>query len=286
VWKHSRSRLVGSVPVWSDVEAQEARVLLVIPTLGKRLDYLRETLESVGSQDVPVDLIAVLPGHAQEARELCTRFGAALFDDPGTLSGAINAGLAQASDRHVYANWLGDDDLLAPGSLHATVAALDQDSTAVAAYGQCTYIDESGRELWVNRAGRKAVWLLQWGPDLIPQPGMLFRLSDFRAVGGLDETLQFAMDLDLLLRFRRCGRFIDVRRPVSSFRWHHASLTVSDRSSSLRESERVKHRYLPRTLRWLAPAWDVPVRLATVAVARRMGKRAASMAADIGAPLA
>jgi hypothetical protein len=266
------------VEVSSPSGDKDARVLLVIPTLGKRLDYLEETLESVVTQGVTVDLVAVLPVDALDARELCARYGALLVDDPGTLSGAINAGIARASGRHLYGNWIGDDDLLAPGSLAATTSAMDHDAAAAVAYGHCTYIDESGRALWVNKAGRKAVWLLPWGPDLIPQPGMLFRLADFRSAGGLDETLQFAMDLDLLLRLRRKGTFVDVGRPVSSFRWHHLSLTVSDRSSSLHESETVKHRYLSRTGRRLAPLWDLPVRRATLVVARRMAGRAARAA--------
>jgi GT2 family glycosyltransferase len=257
-----------------------ARILLVIPTLGKRIDYLAQTLTSVQSQGVAVDVVAVLPSSAHEARELLAGRGVSILDDPGSLSGAVNAGLATATRQHVYANWIGDDDLLAPGSLTATSSALDRDPTAVLAYGQCTYIDESGGQLWVNKAGRKAVWLLSWGPDLIPQPGLLFRLADFRTVGGLDETLQFAMDLDLLLRLRQRGRFIDVGGPVSSFRWHSKSITVSDRAASLAESELVKHRYLPGALRIAAPLWDVPVRLATHLAARRVGARAATLAAQ------
>ena len=259
--------------------AEETRILLVVPTLGKRIEYLTQTLNSAFSQGVAVDVVVVLPAGATQARDLAASYGADLLDDPGSLSAAVNAGLATASPQHVYGNWIGDDDLLAPGSLAATTAALDGDPGAVVAYGQCTYIDESGRELWVNKAGRKAVWMLAWGPDLIPQPGMLFRLSDFRAAGGLDETLQFAMDLDLLLRLRRRGRFIDVGRPVSSFRWHSSSITVSDRAASLAESERVKHRYLPSALRLAAPLWDAPVRLATHIAARRVGARAAALAA-------
>ena len=225
-----------------------------------------------------MDLVAVLPAAAGDARELCAAYGAELVDDPGSLSGAVNVGLARADPGHVYGNWIGDDDLLAPGSLAVTSAALDADPAAVLAYGHCTYIDENGRPLWVSRAGRGAAWLLPWGPDLVPQPGMLFRLADFHAVGGLDESLVFAMDLDLLLRLRRRGRLVDVQVPVSSFRWHLTSITVSDRSSSLAESERVKHRYLPRPLRPLAPLWDLPVRVATRAAARRMGARATALA--------
>lgn len=264
-------------------EAGTARVLIVVPTLGRRPAYLAQTLASVRQQDVPADLVVVCPPSAHQARETAESLGATLLEDPGSLSAAVNLGLAQAKENHRYGNWIGDDDLLVPGSLAATTAALDRDPSAVAAFGACTYIDEDGRALWVSRAGRAAAWMLPWGPDLVPQPGMLFRLEAFRAVGGLDESLEFAMDLDLLLKLRRCGRLVAVDRPVSSFRWHASSLTVSDRTASLVESERVKRRHLPRGLRPAAPVWEIPVRAATRIAARRLNKRAASLAADASA---
>jgi GT2 family glycosyltransferase len=269
-----------------DDEVETARVLIVVPTLGRRPEYLAETLASIRDQQVPVDLVVVCPSSAVEGRDIAAHYDALVLDDPGSLSGAVNTGLAQAGERHIYGNWIGDDDLLAPGSVVAAMAALDGDREAVVAYGHCGYIDEHGRQLWVSRAGRAAVWLLRWGPDLIPQPGMLFRLADFRAVGGLDESLEYAMDLDLLLRLRRRGRFVALNRQVSSFRWHPESLTVSGRSASLAESERVKRRYLPRLLRPLAPLWEGPVRLATRRAARRVNERAvaAATAARPGIP--
>jgi hypothetical protein len=111
---------------------------------------------------------------------------------------------------------------------------------------------------------------------------MLFRLADFRAVGGLDETLRFAMDLDLLLKLRRRGRLVAVDRPVSSFRWHASSLTVSDRTASLAESEQVKRRYLAPTLRLLAPVWELPVRVATRVAVRRLNNRANAAVVAVG----
>ena len=73
-------------------------------------------------------------------------------------------------------------------------------------YGHCRYIDPDGRQLWTSKAGRSAVSMLSWGPNLIPQPGMLFRLVDFAAIGGIDPSLNYAMDLDLLLRLRPIRR--------------------------------------------------------------------------------
>jgi GT2 family glycosyltransferase len=144
----------------------------------------------------------------------------------------------------------------------------------VVAYGACEYIDDDGRLLWTSSAGRWAQVLLPWGPDLIPQPGMLVRRSAWEAVGGLDESLRFAFDLDLLLRLRKVGAFVDVGRVVSSFRWHPDSLTVSDRSASLDESEAVKRRYLGSTANAFKWVWEKPVRGATRVAARGVTRRA------------
>ena len=128
--------------------------------------------------------------------------------------------------------------------------------------------------MWVNRAGPWASRILGWGPDLIPQPGMLVRLDAWRAVGGLDETYRFAFDLDLLLKLKRLGPLIDVGHVVSSFRWHPDSLTVGDRDTNLAESERAKRNALsPRARSW-AWLWEGPVRLATRVAAHEVNRRA------------
>jgi GT2 family glycosyltransferase len=256
-----------------------AEVLVVVPTLGQRLDFLALTLRSIREQDVAADIVVVVPTGRAEARALAREHGAVVVDDPGSQTAAINVGVALASPGCAYVNWIGDDDLLTPGSLSATVGALARDPAAVVAYGACQYIDDAGRPLWVSRAGRWAERILSWGPDLIPQPGMLVRRSAWDAVGGVDESLRFAFDLDLLLRLRRSGGFVDVGSVVSAFRWHPDSLTVSDRTASLDESERVKRRYLSPTARRLAWSWEGPVRLATRMAAREVTRRARRLSA-------
>ena len=254
-------------------------VLIVIPTLGQRVDYLRQTLESIRNQQVEADITVVTPASAVAARSLADEFNAKVIDDPGSLPAAINLGVAEAGMQHRYVNWLGDDDLLTAGSLQVCVTALASNPSSVLAFGACRYIDDTGRELWVSKAGKWADRILTWGPDLIPQPGMLIRKDAWDAVGGVDETLSHAFDLDLLLKLRALGDFTAVDSVVSCFRWHPDSLTVSDRSKSLNESEEIKRRYLsPRQnkLKWL---WEQPVRVATRIAAQRLNKRAYRLSA-------
>ncbi|MDP1878049.1 MAG: glycosyltransferase [Actinomycetota bacterium] len=252
----------------------EARILLVVATLGRRNDYLRETLTSIREQDEPVDVVIVAPPGIAATAALADEFGARMLPDPGSLTGAINLGMGQAQDRHAYVNWLNDDDLLEPGSLAATAGALDRDRSAVVAFGACRYVDAHGRELWISRAGPWAPRILGWGPDLIPQPGLLIRADAWRAVGGLDQSYRLAFDLDLLLRLKALGRLVDTGVVVSAFRWHADSLTVDDRATNIAESERAKRAALGPWARRCAWMWEGPVRVATRMAAAEVQRRA------------
>ena len=255
-------------------QTERADVLLVIPTLGKRIGYLRETLISIREQEVRADIAVVTPQTATAARQLAKEFNAHVLDDPGSLPAAINQGVATFGDKYTFVNWLNDDDLLTPGSLTATRAALTANPTATVAFGSCRYIDQGGQELWVSKAGKWAPRILGWGPDLIPQPGMLVRTEAWRRVGGLDTSYRLAFDLDLLLKLKTLGPLVNTGQVVSCFRWHADSLTVDDRNTNIAESERAKREALsPRVRRW-AWTWEPPVRLATKAAAREVQRRA------------
>lgn len=256
--------------------ARPGSVLVVLPTLGDRLEYLRETLQTVDEQrkDVDLTLVVVMPVKAVEARELARSAGAVLVDDPGTgISEAINCGLRARTSEEYYA-WIGDDDLFRPGGLGRLRAMLQADTGAVLAYGGCDYIDPKGETIGTSRAGTLAKWLLAWGPDLIPHPGTMVRLDALEAIGGFDVRLKYAMDLDAFLRLRSFGRFLPTKETVSAFRWHPESLTVAGRKASGDEAESIKRRHLPAVLRPLSPLWLLPWRWASVLAARQVTARA------------
>ncbi|CDK01549.1 putative Glycosyl transferase family 2 [Microbacterium sp. C448] len=255
-------------------------ILVVLPTLGDRLEFLRQTLDSVQAQreSVELTLVVVSPPGAVAARELAAAYGAVFVDDPRQgISAAINRGLTARTHERYYA-WIGDDDMFRVGGLALLRDLLEADPRAVVAYGGCDYVDPEDRTAWVSSAGRLATFLLPWGPDLIPNPAALIRLDALEAIGGFDESLRFAMDLDAFLSLRRHGSFTSTRTSVAAFRWHPDSLTVANRRASSRESEAVKRRHLPRILRPVSPLWDAPVRWASAYAASRVTARARRMA--------
>lgn len=251
-------------------KTRRSRVLIVIPTLGERLDLLKQTLHSLTKQDAEKpDIIVVCP-RKPEVRQLAKKFGAAIADDPGGLSAALNVGFALARPWHEYGAWMGDDDLLRPGSLKTTVNTLDANPQAILAFGYCEYVNNSGRVLFTNRAGRLALGLMKWGPNLVPLPGLLYRLAAVREAGNYDESLKYSMDLDMWLRLKKKGSFVNTHKVLGAFRWHPTSTTVANRNASLNEAEIVKRRYLSKFIRPLAIFWEKPVRFATKLAANRL----------------
>jgi hypothetical protein len=67
--------------------------------------------------------------------------------------------------------------------------------------------------------------LHRW-PNFIAQPTVFLRREALAAVGGLDETQEFAMDYDLWLRVARLGRAVYILRIQGRFRVHPGSKTT------------------------------------------------------------
>jgi glycosyltransferase involved in cell wall biosynthesis len=257
-------------------------VLVVLPTLGDRLDTLRDAFESVVAQrvDAEITLVVVAPSNATRARELALEYGAILIDDPKRgLAGAMNAGLASRKGEKYYLG-LGDDDLLRPGSIRMLLQLMAVRDSNVVAYGACDYIDAESRLLGRNNAGPWAARILSWGPNLVPHPGTLIQLDALIASGGFDEGLPYTMDLDAFLSLKKRGTFASTRVPTAAFRWHADSLTVADRGRSTREARLVKQRHLPAALRVVSAVWLFPVQWATTTAGAVVSRRSRRIEAD------
>lgn len=236
---------------------------VVVPTLGRRPEFLSQSLRSIreaGDSFVLIVAPAAFDASGLVAEGLVDR----KLDEVGaTLPAAIDQGFDALPEGIEYIAWLGDDDLLRPSALAKAEAFLTSHPRSSAVYGACDYIDESGKVLWTNKSGSWAAPLLRVGPDLIPQPGSLFRRSSYLMVGGLRTDLGWAFDLDLFLRLARVGKLSYLRHTLAAFRWHADSLSVGQRGDSVREASQVRREFLPRWIRPMSALWEGPVRWAT-----------------------
>jgi hypothetical protein len=233
---------------------------IVVPTLGTRPDFLNQALSSIRAAG-ECHIVIVAPDPEKIRMNYSEKLFDSVIEDPSSgLPQAINTGMRSMPASIKYANWLGDDDLLTPGSLNVASHTLDNSPSSVCVYGQCSYIGPTGNLLWINKSGNYAKWLMRIGPQLIPQPGSLFTLSAFTEAGGLNPNYKWAFDLDLFLKLSRIGSLQFISETLSSFRWHDGSLSVGGRRGSVYEASKIRQEYLPKALRGLSPMWEFFVR--------------------------
>lgn len=228
------------------------RVGIVVPTLGKRPEWLRLCLRSITSQTEQANIVLVGPT-SSDLEAIAELHGVKfLAEDRRGLSRAINSGWNLLSQEVEYFTWLGDDDLLAPGSLKLTAETLRANPTASFVYGRTMYIDESGNTIYRSFPTRYAPTYLRFGQDYIPQPGSLLRVSAVDWSPLLDETLKNAMDLDLFLRLSEPGSDTWVYLPVelSAYRIHGEAITQQKGTAD--ESDHVRDRYRSTCARKIA----------------------------------
>lgn len=252
---------------------QSFRILIVIPTLGTRIETLRRTLTSIQQQDgVRVDVVIVSKTRTPELTAIAANFQANIFIHQGHISEALNVGFAEARKEHRYASWLGDDDMLRPGALANASTFLEQNPKAVAYYGSCDYVDIRGTLLFSRRPPPKAPALLQFVPGLIKQEACLFRISALVEAGGLDERLKYTMDLDLLLRLRRLGPFVKSDHVHAAFCWHSGSLTIANRMDSFNEAQSVQDKHARGIIRMLYRLLRYPILYFILAISWKINR--------------
>lgn len=249
---------------------------IVVPTIGQRPEYLPMALKSIREAGSAYILLVGNKGFAAKGLK-----DAGLIDlyideeDPG-LAAKINYGFQLLPKEVKYVNWLGDDDILAPNSLITALERIQRPDQPVLVFGACEYIDSDGKMIFVNRSGSWAPGLLRIGPQLIPQPGALYRRDAFEKVGGLNQDLGWAFDFELFLSLSKIGKVAYIPEILSKFRWHAGSLSVSRRVESVEEASKVRVSQLPKFLRPISFLWEYPVRVATylagIRVSRKLSK--------------
>lgn len=239
------------------------KVGIVIPTLGNRVGFLLQALESIQNAGGAFVLLVGRKGFDASVYLERGLIHAYLDETSPNLAGKINYGMRALPDGVRYVNWLGDDDLYTPQGLSEALTRIEAEDQPVLVYGGCDYIDKSGSRLFSNKSGQWAIKLLRFGPQLVPQPGALYRRDVFQSIGGLNETLGMAFDFDLFLRFSKIGKCAFVPATLAMFRWHSGSLSVSRRRQSVEEASTVRVMNLPSWLRPFSLFWELPLRVVT-----------------------
>lgn len=183
-----------------------------------------------GSSDATLDMIAAYPGRKR-----------VLHDVRGGISRAMNRGIEAASGEfvaHLHADdyYLGDDVL-------ALVAERFASARAEWVFGTIQVLKEGILvPPWPLRPFSYRA--LASGHASVPHPAVFIRRRMFERVGLFDESLRYAMDIDLWLRLGRVAPPATVDRPLAVFREHPGSVSSANKIAARQEEFRVRRRYL------------------------------------------
>jgi glycosyltransferase involved in cell wall biosynthesis len=208
--------------------------------------FIGRTVHSVVSQEYPA-----LEYHVQDGGSTDDTLATlARFEDSLT-SWAVepDAGQADAINRafrHTSGEimaWLNSDDLLLPGSLASVAQYFVENPDVDVVYGHRVMIDENDHQIgaWILPKHDDFALTLA---DYVPQETLFWRRSVWDAAGGfVDETFGYALDWDLLLRFREAGaRMVRLPRFLGAFRVHDEQKTTAHEALGDVETARLRYR--------------------------------------------
>ena len=222
---------------------------IVTPSLNQAA-FLEAAIQSVLQQGcIEIDYCVVDGGSRDESVEILTRQGSAIrwVSEPDRgQADAINKGFRMT--RGDILGWLNADDLYSPGALREVARHFHEDPDLMLLYGNAHHVDERGTLLedYPTRDFDLAALAYHC---FICQPACFFRRSLLEAAGGLDTALQYAMDMEMWIRFGKLQqknpqwKFKHIPQVLASSRMHSSNKTLSCRRQSLEEIMTVVRRH-------------------------------------------
>lgn len=210
--------------------SENALVSVITPSYNQAA-FIRETIESVLSQDYPdLEHIVVDGGSTdgtlailQEYAAKDSRFRFISEPDEGQ-SHAINKGIHLAQGKVI--GWLNSDDTYLPGAVKKAILALRQHPEWALVYGRAFFTDANNQTLHeypVEPFSHEGLFR----SCFICQPAAFIRKDVLLEVGGVDHSLQFCMDYDLWIRIAKRFPLGYLPELLATSRYHADSKTAT-----------------------------------------------------------
>ena len=226
---HEPRPLQIPIGYWEEPPAPGASTVSVVTATLNAGRFLERTIRSVLDQGyASLEYFVQDGGSADGTAAILERYrgrstGVAIEKDGGQAD-ALNRGFART--RGEIMAYLNGDDVLLPGALRYVGRFFATHPDVDVVYGHRVLIDGNDNEIgrWV--LPRHSAGVLSWA-DYVPQETLFWRRRIWERSGEhFDDTFHFAMDWELLLRFRANGaRFVRLPRFLGAFRVHEDQKT-------------------------------------------------------------
>jgi hypothetical protein len=217
--------------------------------------YIQRTIDSVLSQGYPdVEYLIMDGGSTDGTRELLESLSVQrpprlryLCETDRGQAHALNKAIARTSGKII--GWLNSDDTFHPGAIETAVRFFERNPDVDLVYGNATFTDPNDRFIARCAHVEPYDWQrLVHYTDFIVQPAAFFTRRAFEAVGGLDESLCYAMDYDLFLKIAAKFNVAHLPDVLASYRWSGQNKTAMGEWDRLREIARVASAFGARGL--------------------------------------
>lgn len=216
-------------PSYNQDEHIENTILSVLDQSYENIEYI---IIDGGSTDKSIDII----------NKYSDRISYWCSEPDNGQSHAINKGWRRANgDILAYLN---SDDLLVQGAIKKIVNVFSKNDEVGIVFGDCRLINKVGEKIGVRRPSdsnyRK---LLKYGQDKIAQPSTFFLGDLVRSVNYLDESLNYSMDYDLLLKLAKISKMHYIPEILAEYRIHTSTKSFTEADKHWKENFLVRKRY-------------------------------------------
>ena len=174
---------------------------IVIPTY-QQGRYIQRTLESILDQGYPaLELIVIDGGSTDQTREIIERYqthiAIYISEKDGGQSDAIRKGFELATGQII--TWMNSDDTYAENALITVGQFFAANHSVRFAYGNRDIINENDQVIGRRRQPDFHPRIMRYCHMIVPQVSAFWQRSLYQESGGVDASLRFCMDFDLIL---------------------------------------------------------------------------------------
>jgi len=206
------------------------KISIVTPSYNQG-QFIEETIRSVLLQGYPNLEYIIIDGNSTDnSIEIIKKYQKYLTyfvtEADGGPSDAISKGWNKATGEIVA--YLNSDDAYTPGALACISQAFAQDAKSIAICGNEFTIDKEGFIL--SKSNIKVInYLTLLKCNWVSQPATFIYKSSLDSVGGMNQEVKYAFDLELLLRIARLCPIKCIPERLAVTRWHDNTITFTKR---------------------------------------------------------